>query len=169
MLFRFWTCFWLRLASWLEQMLCLDSSGIVLVWLQPYGWEHSAVVVKVSFLSSRLLLFVIRTSMEEVVSSPPCVCVSVCGATRNRTVDRPCVGVDMAAWVNTSWPNQSVLYCQEMMCSWLFDHQLIWDADVYFNNKLMFPSKTEKTTNILKTKADEIIQRVISLLLNGKS
>lgn len=40
MLFRFWTCFWQRSACWLEQMLCLDCSGIVLVWLQQRVCEH---------------------------------------------------------------------------------------------------------------------------------
>lgn len=79
---RFWTCFWLRLAFWLEQMLYLDCSGIVLVWLQ-----HSAVVVKVSLLPLWFLLLVIRTKRAEVISSPPCLPVSVCGRTQVQTVD----------------------------------------------------------------------------------
>lgn len=87
MLFRFWTCFWPRLAFWLEQMLCLDCSGIVLVWLQQYVWVHSAVVVKVSRLPLWFPLLVIRTKRAEVVSSPPCLPVSVCGGTQLQTVD----------------------------------------------------------------------------------
>lgn len=48
--FLFWTCFWQRCVFWLEQMLCLDPSGIVLVWLKQCVWVRSAVLVKVSLL-----------------------------------------------------------------------------------------------------------------------
>lgn len=129
MLFCFWTCFWQWSAFWLEQMLCLDCSGIVLVWLQQYVWVHSAVVVKVSLLPLWFLLLVIRTKKQEVVSSPPCLTVEGPSSTL-WTV--PYVGVDMPAWVNTSWPNYSVLYGLEVMVSWVFDHRLIWDADAPF-------------------------------------
>lgn len=47
----------------------------------------------------------------------------------------PCVGVDVPAWVITSWPDHSVLYGLEVTVSWIFDHWLIWDADVSFIRK----------------------------------
>lgn len=39
----FWTCFWQFRVFWLEQMLCLDCNGIVLVWLKQCVWVCSVV------------------------------------------------------------------------------------------------------------------------------
>lgn len=119
MLFCFWTCFWQLPAFWLEQMLCLDCSGIVLVCLQQNMWVHSAVVVKTSRLPLWFLLLVIRFKKPGVVSSPPCRTVE---GSSSKLWILPCVGVDVPAWVNTSWPNYSLLYGLEVMVSWVFDH-----------------------------------------------
>ncbi len=84
MLFCFWTCFWQWLAFWLEQMLCLDCSGIVLVWLQQYVWVRSAVVVKVSLLPFWFLVLVIWTERGRGGIQPT---LSVHGRTQLRTPD----------------------------------------------------------------------------------
>lgn len=127
MLFCFWTCFWQIPALWLEPMLCLDCSGIVLLWLQQDVLVHSAVVVKVSLLRLWFLLLVIRTKKDRGGVQPT---RSDCG--RDPAPVMPCVGVDVPAWVNTSRPNYGALYGLEVMVSWAFDHRHIWDADVPF-------------------------------------
>lgn len=64
---------------WLELLLCLDSSGIVLLWLQQHALVHSAVVVKVSLLRLWFLLLVIRTKRDWGGVQPT---RSDCGRTR---------------------------------------------------------------------------------------
>lgn len=133
MLFCFWTCFWLRFAFWLEQMLCLDCSGIVLVWLQQYMCEYIQrlwwkwVFFPYGFSSLWLGL----KGQRWYPAHPVFLSLSVEGPSSRMWIV-PCVGLDTPAWVNTSWPNHSVVYGQKIMVSWLFDHRLIWDADVPF-------------------------------------
>ena len=95
MLFCFWTCFWQWFAFCLEQMLCLDSSGIVLVWLCV--WVHSAVVAKMNLLPYHFSSFVIRTNragLGELVSSPPCLLSLSMRGPSSKLWIIPCVGVD---------------------------------------------------------------------------
>lgn len=81
---------WNRCCAWI--VVALFWCDCITVYVQV----HSAVVVKVSLLPLRFLLLVIGTKRAEVVSSPPCLFVSVEGPS-SRLWIVPCVGLDMPA------------------------------------------------------------------------